>query len=53
MATRHLQFYRSGVDPEHYHHAPDRAFWGTAIVLAGVPGYLYWKRGKRKSRESM
>ena len=24
------------------------AFWGTAIVLLGVPGYVYWKwRGKR------
>jgi APA family basic amino acid/polyamine antiporter len=26
---------------------PKQAFWGTAIVLVGVPGYLYWKRGKR------
>jgi len=23
---------------------PWEAFWGTAIVLVGVPGYLYWKR---------
>ena len=23
---------------------PTEAFWGTAIVLLGVPGYLYWKR---------
>lgn len=23
---------------------PKEAFWGTAIVLVGVPGYLYWKR---------
>ncbi len=23
---------------------PTEAFWGTAIVLVGVPGYLYWKR---------
>jgi basic amino acid/polyamine antiporter, APA family len=22
---------------------PWEAFWGTAIVLVGVPGYLYWK----------
>ena len=22
---------------------PTEAFWGTAIVLIGVPGYLYWK----------
>jgi len=28
---------------------PTEAFWGTAIVLIGVPGYLYWKRGNRKS----
>ncbi|HEY1678973.1 MAG TPA: amino acid permease [Candidatus Sulfotelmatobacter sp.] len=28
---------------------PTEAFWGTAIVLAGVPGYLYWKRSNRKS----
>src|SRR5271169_230025 len=23
---------------------PTEAFWGTAIVLIGIPGYLYWKR---------
>lgn len=28
---------------------PKEAFWGTAIVLLGVPGYLYWKRGGRKA----
>src|SRR5579871_1667191 len=27
---------------------PHEAFWGTAIVLVGVPGYLYWKRSGRK-----
>jgi basic amino acid/polyamine antiporter, APA family len=27
---------------------PTEAFWGTAIVLIGVPGYLYWKRSSRK-----
>jgi len=26
---------------------PTEAFWGTAIMLVGVPGYLYWKRGGR------
>jgi APA family basic amino acid/polyamine antiporter len=26
---------------------PTEAFWGTAIVLIGVPGYLYWKRTSR------
>ncbi len=26
---------------------PKEAFWGTAIVLIGVPGYLYWKWSKR------
>jgi len=26
---------------------PIQAFWGTAIVLIGVPGYLYWKRSNR------
>ncbi len=26
---------------------PTEAFWGTAIVLIGVPGYLYWKRSGR------
>ncbi len=25
---------------------PNEAFWGTAIVLVGVPGYLYWKRSR-------
>ncbi len=28
---------------------PAEAFWGTAIVLVGVPGYLYWKRSSRKA----
>jgi APA family basic amino acid/polyamine antiporter len=28
---------------------PTEAFWGTAIVLAGVPGYLYWKLSNRKT----
>ena len=28
---------------------PAEAFWGTTIVLAGVPGYLYWKRSGRKA----
>ncbi len=23
---------------------PMEAFWGTAIMFAGVPGYLYWRR---------
>src|ERR1039458_9499478 len=27
---------------------PTEAFWGTTIVLIGVPGYLYWKRGNRE-----
>jgi basic amino acid/polyamine antiporter, APA family len=26
---------------------PSEAFWGTAIVLVGVPGYLYWKRSAK------
>lgn len=29
---------------------PAEAFWGTAIVLVGVPGYLYWKRANRMAR---
>jgi len=28
---------------------PAEAFWGAAIVLVGVPGYLFWKRGSRKA----
>ncbi len=28
---------------------PIEAFWGTAIVLIGVPGYLYWKRSGKKA----
>lgn len=28
---------------------PTEAFWGTTIVLIGVPGYLYWKRASRKA----
>jgi APA family basic amino acid/polyamine antiporter len=27
---------------------PTEAFWGTAIVLVGVPFYLFWKRNNRK-----
>ena len=28
---------------------PMEAFWGTVIVLIGVPGYLYWKRASRRA----
>src|SRR5277367_5999203 len=28
---------------------PTEAFWGTAIVVVGVPGYLYWKWSGRKA----
>ncbi|HZQ96302.1 MAG TPA: amino acid permease [Candidatus Sulfotelmatobacter sp.] len=28
---------------------PKEAFWGTFIVLIGVPGYLYWKRSHRRA----
>ena len=28
---------------------PTEAFWGTAIVLIGVPFYLFWKRSDRKA----
>ena len=28
---------------------PKEAFWGTTIVLIGVPGYLYWKRANRSA----
>jgi APA family basic amino acid/polyamine antiporter len=28
---------------------PTEAFWGTAIVLIGVPGYLYWKWSGKKA----
>lgn len=31
---------------------PTEAFWGTTIVLIGVPGYLYWKRSSRNQGES-
>src|SRR5215470_19539259 len=27
---------------------PAEAFWGATIVAAGVPGYMFWKRGSRK-----
>jgi len=29
---------------------PTEAFWGTTIVLLGVPGYLYWKSCATRSR---
>ncbi len=28
---------------------PREAFWGTTIVLVGIPGYLYWKRTSGKA----
>jgi APA family basic amino acid/polyamine antiporter len=28
---------------------PTEAFWGATIVAAGVPGYLFWKRGDRNA----
>jgi len=28
---------------------PAEAFWGTTLVLIGLPGYLYWKRSGRSS----
>lgn len=28
---------------------PTEAFWGTTIVLAGVPGYFYWHRQSRRN----
>ncbi len=28
---------------------PTEAFWGTAIVLIGIPGYLYWKRSNQRA----
>jgi basic amino acid/polyamine antiporter, APA family len=31
---------------------PTEAFWGTAIVLVGVPGYWYWKRRGMKTAAS-
>jgi APA family basic amino acid/polyamine antiporter len=31
---------------------PTEAFWGATIVLAGVPGYLYWKHTSRRTAAS-
>jgi len=31
---------------------PMESFWSMAIVLIGVPGYLYWKRSHRKQLPS-
>jgi APA family basic amino acid/polyamine antiporter len=31
---------------------PTEAFWGTAIVLIGIPGYLYWKWTNKKPSAS-
>ena len=31
---------------------PTEAFWGTTIMLIGVPGYLYWNRSRRKLERS-
>jgi APA family basic amino acid/polyamine antiporter len=32
---------------------PTEAFWGTFIVMIGVPGYLYWKWSGRKADGSL
>jgi basic amino acid/polyamine antiporter, APA family len=32
---------------------PIQAFWGTFIVLIGVPGYLYWKWSGRKANRTL
>ena len=32
---------------------PTEAFWGATIVAAGVPGYLFWKRGGRKATPAL
>lgn len=29
---------------------PKETFWGTAIVLIGVPGYVYWKRNAETAK---
>jgi basic amino acid/polyamine antiporter, APA family len=29
---------------------PLESFWSMAIVLIGIPGYLYWKRSSRKEK---
>ncbi len=31
---------------------PTEAFWGTFIVLIGVPGYLYWKWSARRAKKA-
>ncbi len=31
---------------------PMESFWSMAIVLIGVPGYLYWKRSSKKAGQS-
>jgi APA family basic amino acid/polyamine antiporter len=30
---------------------PSEAFWGTTIVLIGIPGYLYWKHKSHQPRD--
>jgi APA family basic amino acid/polyamine antiporter len=29
---------------------PHEAFWGSFIVLIGIPFYLYWKHSNRKAQ---
>lgn len=31
---------------------PHEAFWGSFIVLIGIPFYLYWKRSNRKAQNT-
>ena len=40
---------RRRLDAEHDRHAAHGISGGTAIVLIGVPGYLYWKRMSRNA----
>jgi basic amino acid/polyamine antiporter, APA family len=32
---------------------PTEAFWGATIVAAGIPGYLFWKRGGRNATPAL
>ena len=49
LAAGDLCIDRRRLDAEYDRHASHGSLLGRAIVLIGVPGYLYWKRMSRKA----
>ena len=50
MGASDLCHRRRRMDAKHNYHSPKEAIAGAAIVLIGVPGYLYWKSASRNAK---